>query len=52
MYIHVNLLQVVIDVTEDCVFVGKNETTGKKVIVGDKEKALGVLSSEVTVRPH
>ncbi len=51
MYIHVNLKQVVIDVTDDCVYVGKNETTGKKVIVRKKEKALGVLSSENEIRP-
>lgn len=51
MFIHVNLNQVVIDVTEDCILIGKNQTTGKTVIVRDREEALGVLSSESTIRP-
>ena len=51
MFIHVNLLQVVIDVTEDCIFIGKNATTGKKIAVRSKSEALGVLGSGDKVRP-
>ena len=50
MFIHVNVARVVIDVTDECKFVGKNEKTGKKVIVTKKKDALGVIGSDSNVK--
>lgn len=50
MFIHVNVARVVIDVTDECKFVGKNEKTGKKVIVLKKKDALGVIGSDGNVK--
>jgi len=50
MYIHVNTGRIVIDVTDECKFVGKNERTGKKVIVLRKKDALGVIGSDGNVK--
>ena len=51
MYIHVNLNRVVIDVTEDIGYVGRNATTGKKVLIKDKAEAIGVMGSDLVIRP-
>lgn len=51
MYIHVNLNRVVIDVTEDIRYVGRNATTGMKVLVRDKSEAIGVMGSDLVIRP-
>ena len=50
MYIHVNTARVVIDVTSDYKLVGKNEKTGKKIIVTKKKDALGVIGSDGNVK--
>ena len=40
MYIHINLNRVVIDVTEEINYVGRNATTGMKVLVKNKSDAM------------
>ena len=49
MFIHVNVARVVIDVTDECKFVGKNKKTGKKIIALKKD-ALGVIGSDGNVK--
>ena len=50
MFIHVNVARIVIDVTDECKFVGRNEKTGKKIIVPRKRDALGVIGSDGNVK--
>lgn len=51
MYIHVNTEGVVIDATEEKLLVGKNPTTGKKVILKRKtDEAIGVIGSNDVIR--
>ena len=51
MYIHINLNRVVIDATEEINYVGRNATTGMKVLVKNKSEAIGIIGSDLVIRP-
>ena len=52
MYVHLNQDFVVLDATPSLLYVGKNPTTGKKIIVKKKsDNPIGVLGSKSVIRP-